>query len=77
MRTTVNSAYEIHTPLRNNLNRLSIGFSYLKNEFGHNIEDCIVVLNLYVTVERVLKQLISSFDTTLALMFKGKHSSTK
>ena len=25
----------------NNLNRLSIGFSYLKNIFGHDIEDCI------------------------------------
>ena len=25
----------------NNLNRLSIGFSYLKIKFGHDIEDCI------------------------------------
>ena len=29
-----------------------------------------IVLNLYVTVEMVLKQLIISFDTSLALMFK-------
>ena len=36
-----------------------------------------IVLNLYVTVEMVLKQLISSFDTSLALVFKGKPSSTK
>ena len=35
-----------------------------------------IVLNLYVTVEMVLKQLISSFDTSLALMFKDKPSST-
>ena len=36
-----------------------------------------IVLNLYLTVEKVLKQLISSFDTALAWMLKGKPSSTK
>ena len=41
IKTKVNSVYEIHPSLpRNNLKRLSIGFSYLKNKFGHDIEDC-------------------------------------
>ena len=31
-----------------------------------------IVLNLYVIVERVLKQLISSFDTALALIFQER-----
>ena len=34
-------------------------------------------MNLYVTVEMILKQLISCFSTTLTLMVKGKASSTK
>ena len=42
IKTKVNNVFEIHPPLPwNNLNRLSIGFSYLKNKFGHDIEDCI------------------------------------
>ena len=44
-------------PPWNNLNRLSTGYSYLKNKFGHDIEDCI---------EMVLKQPISSFNAALA-----------
>ena len=48
IKTKVNSVYEILPLLPwNNLNRLSIGFSYLKNKFGHDInkfghdiEDC-------------------------------------
>ena len=36
-----------------------------------------IVLNLYVTVELVSKQLVSSFDTLPALMLKGKPFSTK
>ena len=40
--TKVNDVFEIHPLLPwNNLNRLSTGFSYLKNKFGHDIEDCI------------------------------------
>ena len=42
IKTKANNVFEIHSPLSwNNLNRLSIGFSYLKNKFGHDIEDCI------------------------------------
>ena len=42
IKTKVNSVYGIHPPLLwNNFNRLSIRFSYLKNKFGHDIEDCI------------------------------------
>ena len=42
IKAKVNSVYEIHPPHPwNNLNRLSIGFSYLKNKFGNDIEDCV------------------------------------
>ena len=60
----MNSVYELPKPSPppwNNLSRLSIGYSCLKNKFGHDIEDCI---------EMVLKQLISSFGTALTLFNK-------
>ena len=69
IKTKANNISEIRSPLPwNNLNQLSIGFSYLKNKLDMILK---IVLNLYVTVERVQKQLISSFDIALAVMFKG------
>ena len=63
----------MHT--KHNPNRLSIRFSYLDMLNLDMISK--IVMNLYATVEIVLKKLISSFNTSLVLMFKGKPSSTK
>ena len=63
-----------------NLTLFHLKHKYFKNSFfPFAIVDTIlkIVLNLYVAKKMVLKQLISSFDTSLALMFKGKPSSTK
>ena len=70
----------IHRENRNDLTLFHLKHKYFKNSFfPFAIVDMIlkIVLNLCVTVKMVLKQLISSLDTSLALMFQGKPSSTK